>query len=559
MFCTWCQEINAKNIFVQGGYEWLKEESLTRHIKICDHINAAKGKDIRQQNLFSSFTIQYGEIKAKALENYATYQNPVAGREMLESLAYIVEKDTISEINSSLFWSILLDESNTITNEKTLAIVSKHFANNIPVICYIGMISLNETTAEAILADLELFCTAKGLDLTRLIHFGSDGASNMIELHNGLGARLKCKNPFISANHCISYHLHLAAEDASKGLQYFSDYTAVVKGIYSYWSASYKQKNSLRIVQDENIHHEFLSVLNIVDTRWLSWANVINNLYQILDDIKEAFNRDSTTTALYFYDAMDQDFFLVTYFLADLFYILHKVINIFQSNYVSLGEIKAQLSMAIESITTEFIGSPGNLPQLGTQLLNYMTTNRISTPELPLFVAQYATNIITSLRNRFPDSNLYHALRIVDPHEIPTKRQALNNFGKDEIIFLGNYYDKEIENEYEKTGILSLLSDTEIDNYTYAIQDLKDVEKDEVDELIIDLTTNLSDPTIECQLNEFNNINDSQILTKDLLNEEEIKFEEGDANDTDEKLPEIPITEGLNELTKFISLFEQQE
>ncbi|CAG8513165.1 4745_t:CDS:2 [Cetraspora pellucida] len=198
---------------------------------------------------------------------------------------YVIHLDKSSEQEKTQ--DILLDESNTITNEKTLAIVSKHFANNVPVIRYIGMISLNKTTVEAILADLELFCTAKGLDLTRLIHFDSDGASNIT-----------------------------ATEDASKGLQYFSDYTAVVKGIYSY------------------------------------------------------------------------------------------------------------------CITTEFIGSPRNLPQLGTQLLNYMTTNRISTPKLPLFVAQYATNIITN------------------PHEISTKRQALNNFGKDKIIFLGNYYDKEIENEY---------------------------------------------------------------------------------------------------------------
>ncbi|CAG8734517.1 20478_t:CDS:2, partial [Gigaspora rosea] len=67
-------------------------------------------------------------------KNYATYQNPVAGREILELLAYVIEKDTIAEIINSPFWSILLDESNTITNEKTLAIVSKHIANNIPVI-----------------------------------------------------------------------------------------------------------------------------------------------------------------------------------------------------------------------------------------------------------------------------------------------------------------------------------------------------------------------------------------------------------------------------------------
>ncbi|CAG8610744.1 9671_t:CDS:2, partial [Scutellospora calospora] len=254
----------------------LKEESLTCHIKICDHINAAKVNfthlnynEITYQNSPCTLNLpclhleENNSLDSTNELNYTTYKNPITGCEMLESLAYIIEKDTISENNSSLFWNILLDESNTITNEKKLAIVSKHFANNILVIHYIGMILLNETTAEAILTDLELFCIAKGLNLTHLIHFGSDGASNMT------------------------------------------------------------------------------------------------------NDVKEAFNRESTNIALYLYDAMDQDFFIVTYFLADLFYILRKVINIFQSNYVSLGEIKAQLSMAIESITTEFIGSLGHLPQLG--------------------------------------------------------------------------------------------------------------------------------------------------------------------------------------------------
>ncbi|CAG8478347.1 12274_t:CDS:2, partial [Gigaspora rosea] len=66
-------------------------------------------------------------------------KNPVAGREILESLAYVIEKDTIKEINNS--------------NKKN--------------------------PCNAILINLELFCTVKGLDLTCLIHFDSDSASNM--------------------------------------------------------------------------------------------------------------------------------------------------------------------------------------------------------------------------------------------------------------------------------------------------------------------------------------------------------------------------------------------
>ncbi|CAG8758567.1 15180_t:CDS:2, partial [Racocetra fulgida] len=124
------------------------------------------------------------------------------------------------------------------------------------------------------------------------------------------------------------------------------------------------------------------------------------------------------------------------------------------------------------------------------------------------------------------------------------------------------------ESESEESEDKESESENEIDDSTFAVQDLTDLEKNDVDKLIIDLTTNLSDPTIELQINEFDHTNDSQILTEDVLDDEKIgsivldeqqEFEEGDASDTDEEAPEIPIIEGLNGLTKFISFVEQQK
>ncbi|CAG8716000.1 9702_t:CDS:1 [Cetraspora pellucida] len=125
-----------------------------------------------------------------------------------------------------------------------------------------------------------------------------------------------------------------------------------------------------------------------------------------------------------------------------------------------------------------------------------------------------------------------------------------------------------IVNCWVKTGILSALSGDEIESATLALQDLAYFEKDETDELIIDLTTNSFDPTIEREINNFNNLNNSQILTEDVLDEMQIvhivldeqrEYEEGDASDTDDELPEVPVMEGLNGLKKFVGFFEQQK
>ncbi|CAG8804709.1 20004_t:CDS:1, partial [Cetraspora pellucida] len=82
---------------------------------------------------------------------------------------------------------------------------------------------------------------------------------------------------------------------------------------------------------------------------------------------------------------------------------------------------------------------------------------------------------------------------------------------------------------------------------TLALQDLADFEINENDELIVDLTTNLSDLTIEREINNFNNLNNSKVLTEDVLDEMQIvnimldeqrEYEEGDASDTDKEPPE---------------------
>ncbi|CAG8766386.1 21149_t:CDS:2, partial [Dentiscutata erythropus] len=119
-----------------------------------------------------------------------------------------------------------------------------------------------------------------------------------------------------------------------------------------------------------------------------------------------------------------------------------------------------------------------------------------------------------------------------------------------------------------KTEILLVLSGAEIEDSILALQDLANFEKDKNDELIVNLTTRLSDLTIEQEINNFDNLNNFQILIKDVLDEMQIvnivldkqcKYKEGDASDTNEKPPEVPIIKRLNGLNKFGSFFEQQK
>ena len=80
---------------------------------------------------------------------------------------------------------------------------------------------------------------------------------------------------------------------------------------------------------------------------------------------------------------MDIEFLIVTKFFANMFFILKKIILVFQSNYISLSETKSQLVMAYESITTNFIGSVEILPKYGTHLRKLMEELELQSEDLP--------------------------------------------------------------------------------------------------------------------------------------------------------------------------------
>ncbi|CAG8518057.1 17539_t:CDS:2 [Cetraspora pellucida] len=356
--------------------------------------------------------------------NYLTYSTRSTNHEFLEINAKIVEKAVVNEINKSLCWSLLIDESvtNSSTSEKILTLASKHVVDDLPVLRFLGLLKISSTSADSLLVAIDNFISQKGLNTSTLLHFGSVGSSNVSGVHYGLFTLLKQRNPFLSSNHCVVHRVHMAIDDATKDIPYFQTYKDIVKAIYTYFSDSYRRMYELRDVE-ENIDNPDLFILNKKETSWLSWAQVIQNFHVIIDDIYSELESQSgvSSMAKFLYDSVDTEFYIVTKFLADIMETLMSMINVFQSDYVSLGETRKQLNMVIETITTNFIGTEFSTPNYG-------------------IVVQFSLNIIQSLRHHFPTSHLYHAMRILDPSESPDDQESLRTYGDSDVKFLADFY-----------------------------------------------------------------------------------------------------------------------
>ena len=72
---------------------------------------------------------------------YGSHLSNTSAKDIEEAIAYVIEKALCEEIRNSNNWSIMIDETNSVTDEKHLAIVSWHISHNVPVTRYLGMIN----------------------------------------------------------------------------------------------------------------------------------------------------------------------------------------------------------------------------------------------------------------------------------------------------------------------------------------------------------------------------------------------------------------------------------
>jgi len=231
MFCTWCEKAGYGNQMAKGCSTY-KKDLLDRHVKNQEHILLENARKMNQPNIIQSLSQNLLNDKEKIInqmkcvyfaakkhlslnlypglcdlvlninkksENtmhcplklpplsslkpsadtsqYGSYLNPISAQKFEEAIFYVIEKALINEIKVSDQWSLLIDESTTITDEKHLVLVSKHMANNVPVVRYLGLIELDDCSANSITAYIKRFLIEKDLQIKNIAHFGSDGAS----------------------------------------------------------------------------------------------------------------------------------------------------------------------------------------------------------------------------------------------------------------------------------------------------------------------------------------------------------------------------------------------
>ena len=101
-----------------------------------------------------------------------------------------------------------------------------------------------------------------------LVACGSDGASVMTGVRNGVIAKLRQDVPWLIGIHCVAHKLELAVLDGIRDVQYFADLTEMLKGLYKHYHYS---KKALRELEElANVMAEsFNRPVNVSGSRWV--------------------------------------------------------------------------------------------------------------------------------------------------------------------------------------------------------------------------------------------------------------------------------------------------
>lgn len=171
-------------------------------------------------------------------------------------------------------FSILIDESTTLSNKSTLIIYLK--ANlgeeNIEYV-FLDLCELESQDSENVEKQLLETLHMHGLHEEYLkknwIAIATDGANVMVGKHSGVVARLKRKYPRLFAWHCLNHRLELSVGDAIKDVRGINHFKSFMDKLYSLYSQSPKNCRALQDTCHE-LGLKFAKVGRILGIRWVA-------------------------------------------------------------------------------------------------------------------------------------------------------------------------------------------------------------------------------------------------------------------------------------------------
>ena len=246
----------------------------------------------------------------------ARYLSPKVQNEFISINGDLIRRSIVDECNASLFWSVMADECTDVSTTEQVSVCVRYIRRNQSEleVCeeFLGFCAVPRVKAETITSAIVGLANGAGLNMTRLVGKGFDGASTMSGHVSGVSARIQQLYPHAKYfTHCRNHALNLVIiagcnsvpdvrnfMDALKELTLFFKYSAKRKHILLEHLKSYKDQEDLLAdcAEDDLLSNKKCQGL-LSDTRWLTRVDSIDCLlhnYRAVCEAVEAIRDNST-------------------------------------------------------------------------------------------------------------------------------------------------------------------------------------------------------------------------------------------------------------------------
>ena len=496
MVCTICQSASSKNPFTkpEGCKTW-QNSALTRHQDTNEHRQSIKTLELRSQMQAAAKNVESKnvELQSDKIENYMKqlrlvyclckndiaasnfndlmqvqvlngvtcdyYKKPEIVTEFEQCIESVIEKDILGRIRASPFLGIMLDETCDISVQKKLAIYVKFIENGTTTVAFLGNNQITDCTAAGIESSLVDFLVSKGIcteNFEKVFGLGTDGAAVMTGRLNGLGAKLKRRNPELVQVHCVAHRLNLAASQAGKNIEYCQTYHSRIHSLYDFYTNSQPRYDRLRELQRLLHDGKVEQITEPSSVRWLSVEACVKKVFSSFDAIVMSLDGEKDAKAIGLYNFIANTLFLLfTALLIDVLTVIGILSLTFQQDSVDISHIRHNVESTTSAIEAMKVGSDqvdrvlqalGNVPPAGVKntyngveiLDNNQLRQRFSNLR-----DTYLNTVIAYLGDRFPqnDMDLLECFDILlNPKRYPDAANDIQVYGQDQLRTLGEHY-----------------------------------------------------------------------------------------------------------------------
>ena len=239
----------------------------------------------------------------------------MSGSIMIDFIRKWLSNDLKKTLEQSEFFSILTDRSTDVSIIEKEAIFAITFDPSPPgtdkigiKISYLSLEDLHGADAKNVLACIKNSVKSI-LDsedfMTKVVGFGSDGASVNASKKEGVKSLIQHENPWITVGWCITHQLKLALKDSLKGTDFDDTNDLILKMYYLYKRSPKKLHQLKKLVAIDSNSFEFLDggvkPKKASGTQWIAHKmralDLIIDKYSLLMQHLENLSKDKSYPA----------------------------------------------------------------------------------------------------------------------------------------------------------------------------------------------------------------------------------------------------------------------